>query len=94
MLLCLDNGSKDDKSRGDDMAPPDVDHTHSLPGHTHPMSPGQLVQLQTSFDALQHKFVSLMREKADLLDKVQEHEVVITKLASETETIGKWVQGL
>lgn len=56
--------------------------------HAHLLSAGQLVQLQTSFDALQHKFVALMREKADLLDKIQEHEVVILKLASETETIG------
>ena len=30
-----------------------------------------------------------MREKADLLDKIQEHEVVILRLSSETETIGK-----
>lgn len=81
------------------------DHTHSpaTDNHTHPspisgftdddactMSPQELAVLQTSFNALQEKFVGLMREKADLLDKIQEHEVTILKLSSETETIGMW----
>ena len=57
--------------------------------HAHPLSPQQLSEMQSSFAALQVKFVSLMREKADLLDRIQEHELVIGKLSSETETIGE-----
>lgn len=55
----------------------------------HPLSPQQLAEFQTSFNALQQKFVVLMREKADLLEKIEEHEVVIMKLASETDTAGE-----
>ena len=61
-----------------------VDHTHSPP-----LSAEELEVLQNSFNALQGRFVVVMREKADLLDKIQEQEVVIAKLASETEAIGK-----
>ena len=56
--------------------------------HTHMLSPEKLTEFQTSFNALQQKFVVLMREKADLLEKIEEHELVILKLASEMETVG------
>ena len=61
------------------------------PTHHHAphMSPHELDVLQSSFNALQQKFVILMKEKADLLEKIQEHEMVILKLASETDTIGR-----
>ena len=68
-----------------------MDHSHSSPAdHAHPLSGRELAELQNSFAALQQRFVTLMREKADLLDKIQEHEVVILKLSSETETIGMY----
>ena len=48
----------------------------------------QLLQLQSNFRALQRKFISLMSEKAELLERIQEHEHVIVQLSVETETIG------
>ena len=69
------------------MSSPDVvahkegDHTRQQGPAALSLSAGQLVELQTSFEALQLKFVELMREKADLLDKI------------ETETMGEGVCG-
>ena len=60
----------------------DVNHTY------HPLSAEELAILQSCFNALKEKFVVLMREKADLLEKIQEDEMIITKLESETEAIG------
>ena len=55
------------------------------------VSPELLAALQGSFNALQQKFVTLMAEKAELLDRLQEHEHTILKLSGETETIGECV---
>lgn len=52
------------------------------------LSPVQLAELQTSFNALQMKFVSLMREKADLLDLLDEHKMLLTAAAQQAEAIG------
>ena len=52
------------------------------------LSKEQLLQLQSNFRALQMKFISLMAEKAELLERQQEHEHVIVQLSVETETIG------
>ncbi len=60
----------------------------AMADNTHTLSPDKLAEFQTSFNALQQKFVVLMREKADLLEKIEEHELVILKLASEMETVG------
>lgn len=53
------------------------------------LSPLQLVELQTSFDALQMKFVTLMREKADLLDMLEEHKLLLVAAAERAEAIGR-----
>ncbi len=55
------------------------------------MTPDQLSLLQQNFNALQGKFVSLMTEKADLLEKLQENEHLIVQLSHETETIGDYI---
>lgn len=55
------------------------------------MTADQLSRLQQNFNALQGKFVSLMTEKADLLEKLQENEHLIVQLSFETETIGTYV---
>lgn len=52
------------------------------------MSQDELTSLQNNFNALQQRFVSLMAEKAELVEQFQEQEHTITQLASETETIG------
>ena len=52
------------------------------------LSKEQLLQLQSNFRALQWKFVSLMSEKAALMERLAEHEHVIVQLSVETETIG------
>ena len=53
------------------------------------MSSEQILQMQSNFRALQWKFISLMSEKAELLDRLQEQEHVIVQLSVETETIGE-----
>lgn len=55
--------------------------------HAH-LSPLEVLTLETSFNALKDKFVMTMREKADLLDRIQEDEVIISKLSSKVETSG------
>ena len=55
------------------------------------LSKEQLLQLQSNFRALQRKFISLMSEKAELLERIQEHEHIIVQLSVETETIGECV---
>lgn len=54
----------------------------------HNMSADELTMLQTNFNALQQKFINLMKEKVDLLDKLQENDHLIVQLSHETETIG------
>lgn len=54
----------------------------------HNMSAGDLAVIQTNFNALQQKFVNLMEEKVQLLDKLQENDHLIVQLSHETETIG------
>ncbi len=53
------------------------------------MTADQLSLLQQNFHALQAKFVALMTEKAELVEKLQENEHLIVELSYETETIGK-----
>ena len=60
----------------------------------HNMSVDELTMLQTNFNALQQKFVNLMKEKVELLDKLQENDHLIVQLSYETETIGMSTQGL
>lgn len=55
----------------------------------HNMSADELSLLQHNFSALQAKFVRLMTEKAELLEKLQENEHLIEELSYETETIGE-----
>ncbi len=52
------------------------------------MSADELSHLLHNFNALQGKFVRLVTEKADLLEKLQENEHLIVELSYETETIG------
>lgn len=52
------------------------------------MSPLQLAELQSSFNALQMKFVTLMREKADLLDMLEEHKLLLITAVQQAEAMG------
>ena len=47
--------------------------------------------LQTAFDSLQVRFVQVMRQKADLDDRLQHKEKLLTLLDGETDTIGEYV---
>ncbi|KAI6653653.1 Golgin subfamily A member 2-like [Oopsacas minuta] len=47
--------------------------------------------LQTAFDSLQVRFVQVMRQKADLDDRLQHKERLLTLLEGETDTIGEYV---
>lgn len=47
--------------------------------------------LQTAFDSLQVRFVQVMRQKADLDDRLQHKEKLLTLLEGETDTIGEYV---
>lgn len=60
-----------------------------LVGTQSSLSPLQLAELQVSFDALQMKFVTLMREKADLLDMLEEHKLLLVSAAQQAEALGK-----
>lgn len=57
----------------------------------HNMSADELTLLQHNFGALQQKFVHLVSEKVELLEKLQENEHLIVQLSYETETIGDYI---
>ncbi|XP_028394958.1 golgin subfamily A member 2-like [Dendronephthya gigantea] len=48
-------------------------------------------QLKPAFAKLQTRFLQIMNEKAELLDKVQELEHICQQLSAETETIGEYI---
>lgn len=50
--------------------------------------------LQTAMEKLQHRFTSLMQEKADLKERVEELEHRCIQLSGETDTIGVTVAWL
>lgn len=45
--------------------------------------------LQAAMEKLQHRFTSLMQEKADLRERVEELEHRCIQLSGETDTIGE-----
>ncbi|XP_019855340.1 PREDICTED: golgin subfamily A member 2-like [Amphimedon queenslandica] len=63
------------------ISPPPMEQDESL----------QSVDLQKSFSALQEHFVTVMHDKAELEDRLQESEHRIVQLEGETETIGEYV---
>ena len=55
-----------------------------------PISPAAET-LQRAFDSLQTRFVQVMRQKAELEDRLQHKEKLLTLLEGETDTIGEYV---
>jgi len=47
--------------------------------------------LQAAMEKLQQRFTSLMQEKADLKERVEELEHRCIQLSGETDTIGQWI---
>ncbi|KAG7498962.1 golgin subfamily A member 2 isoform X1 [Solea senegalensis] len=68
-------------------------HSHCEHGHEH--SGGVPVEvhqaLQAAMEKLQHRFTSLMQEKADLKERVEELEHRCIQLSGETDTIGEYI---
>ncbi|TNM92022.1 hypothetical protein fugu_019034 [Takifugu bimaculatus] len=65
----------------------DHDHDHSEGG-----VPVEVHQaLQVAMEMLQHRFTSLMQEKADLKERVEELEHRCIQLSGETDTIGEYI---
>uniref|UniRef100_A0A8C6SU66 Golgin A2 n=1 Tax=Neogobius melanostomus TaxID=47308 RepID=A0A8C6SU66_9GOBI len=69
---------------------------HSHCHHNHETSedvvPGEVHQaLQAAMDKLQQRFTSLMQEKADLKERVEELEHRCIQLSGETDTIGEYI---
>ncbi|XP_059213803.1 golgin subfamily A member 2 isoform X1 [Centropristis striata] len=77
----------------------DHDHTqdqHSHCEHSHEHSEGGVPvevhqALQAAMEKLQQRFTSLMREKADLKERVEELEHRCIQLSGETDTIGEYI---
>ncbi|XP_040914665.1 golgin subfamily A member 2 isoform X2 [Toxotes jaculatrix] len=74
------------------------DHTqgqHSHCEHSHEHSGGVPVEvhqaLQAAMEKLQQRFTSLMQEKADLKERVEELEHRCIQLSGETDTIGEYI---
>ncbi|XP_040013122.1 golgin subfamily A member 2 isoform X2 [Xiphias gladius] len=74
------------------------DHTqgqHSHCEHSHEHSGGVPVEvhqaLQAAMEKLQRRFTSLMQEKADLKERVEELEHRCIQLSGETDTIGEYI---
>uniref|UniRef100_UPI0037E772F5 golgin subfamily A member 2 isoform X2 n=1 Tax=Semicossyphus pulcher TaxID=241346 RepID=UPI0037E772F5 len=75
------------------------DHTqdqHSHCEHSHEHSDGGVPvevhrALQAAMDKLQQRFTSLMQEKADLKERVEELEHRCIQLSGETDTIGEYI---
>uniref|UniRef100_A0A671V0U2 Golgin A2 n=1 Tax=Sparus aurata TaxID=8175 RepID=A0A671V0U2_SPAAU len=76
----------------------DHDHSqdhHSHCEHSHDNSGGVPVEvhqaLQAAMEKLQQRFTSLMQEKADLKERVEELEHRCIQLSGETDTIGEYI---
>ncbi|XP_038589196.1 golgin subfamily A member 2 isoform X2 [Micropterus salmoides] len=74
------------------------DHTqgqHSHCEHSHEHSGGVPLEvhqaLQVAMEKLQQRFTSLMQEKADLKERVEELEHRCIQLSGETDTIGEYI---
>lgn len=75
------------------------DHTqgqHSHCDHSHEHSEGGVPvevhqALQAAMEKLQQRFTSLMQEKADLKERVEELEHRCIQLSGETDTIGEYI---
>ncbi|KAG7498958.1 golgin subfamily A member 2 isoform X2 [Solea senegalensis] len=69
-------------------------HSHCEHGHEHSEGgvPVEVHQaLQAAMEKLQHRFTSLMQEKADLKERVEELEHRCIQLSGETDTIGEYI---
>ncbi|XP_061732362.1 golgin subfamily A member 2 isoform X3 [Nerophis ophidion] len=69
---------------------------HSHCEHHHQQSEGGVAvevhqALQTAMERLQQRFTSLMQEKADLKERVEELEHRCIQLSGETDTIGEYI---
>nr|XP_057921024.1 golgin subfamily A member 2 isoform X2 [Doryrhamphus excisus] len=68
---------------------------HSHCEHSHQQSGGVPLEvhqaLQTAMEKLQQRFTSLMLEKADLKERVEELEHRCIQLSGETDTIGEYI---
>ncbi|XP_035631863.1 golgin subfamily A member 2-like isoform X2 [Oncorhynchus keta] len=78
----------------------DHSHTHSHDDHSHcehtvSGSEGVPVEVHealcVAMEKLQHRFTSLMQEKADLKERVEELEHRCIQLSGETDTIGEYI---
>uniref|UniRef100_A0A3B4B599 Golgin subfamily A conserved domain-containing protein n=1 Tax=Periophthalmus magnuspinnatus TaxID=409849 RepID=A0A3B4B599_9GOBI len=73
----------------------DSQEEHSHCQHNHDNSGGVPVEvhqaLQAAMDKLQQRFTSLMQEKADLKERVEELEHRCIQLSGETDTIGEYI---
>ncbi|XP_032426576.1 golgin subfamily A member 2 isoform X2 [Xiphophorus hellerii] len=70
-------------------------HEHSHTEHSHEHSEGVPVEvhqaLKAAMEKLQQRFTSLMQEKADLKERVEELEHRCIQLSGETDTIGEYI---
>ncbi|XP_054896430.1 golgin subfamily A member 2 isoform X2 [Poeciliopsis prolifica] len=73
----------------------DCQEQHSHIEHNHEHSEGVPVEvhqaLQAAMEKLQQRFTSLMQEKADLKERVEELEHRCIQLSGETDTIGEYI---
>ncbi|KAM9307259.1 golgin subfamily A member 2 isoform 2-T2 [Pholidichthys leucotaenia] len=72
------------------------DHEHGHCEHSHEHSEGGVPMevhqaLQAAMEKLQQRFTSLMLEKADLKERVEELEHRCIQLSGETDTIGEYI---
>ncbi|XP_077442409.1 golgin subfamily A member 2 isoform X1 [Vanacampus margaritifer] len=65
------------------------EHNHQHSGEGVPVEVHQA--LQTAMEKLQQRFTSLMQEKADLKERVEELEHRCIQLSGETDTIGEYI---
>ncbi|KAL0965485.1 hypothetical protein UPYG_G00281900 [Umbra pygmaea] len=93
ITLSIERHSHDDHAHSHD-------HNHSHDDHSHCQqtglgSEGVPVEvheaLRVAMDKLQHRFTSLMQEKADLKERVEELEHRCIQLSGETDTIGEYI---
>uniref|UniRef100_A0A3B5ANP4 Golgin A2 n=1 Tax=Stegastes partitus TaxID=144197 RepID=A0A3B5ANP4_9TELE len=67
-------------------------HSHCEHSHEHSGVPVEVHQaLQAAMEKLQQRFTSLMQEKADLKERVEELEHRCIQLSGETDTIGEYI---
>uniref|UniRef100_A0A3Q4GQS4 Golgin A2 n=1 Tax=Neolamprologus brichardi TaxID=32507 RepID=A0A3Q4GQS4_NEOBR len=59
--------------------------------HVNNFSPLSVIALQAAMEKLQQRFTSLMQEKADLKERVEELEHRCIQLSGETDTIGEYI---